>query len=53
VKDFLASLWWSIIATLDPVKFADENTIGTRLVGVLSSVCGLVVVASLIGLVNS
>ena len=35
--------------TLDPVKFADEETILKRSVGVLSSICGLVVVASLIG----
>jgi hypothetical protein len=48
-----ASLWWSIIATLDPVKFSEEETFGAILVGVFASVCGLVVVASLIGLVNS
>lgn len=47
------SLWWSLVATLDPVKFAEEETVATRLVGVLSSICGLVVVASLIGIVNN
>lgn len=47
------SLWWSIIATLDPVKFAEEERSGPILVGVLASMCGLVVIASLIGLINS
>ncbi len=48
-----SSLWWSIVATLDPVKFAEEETFGAIMVGVFASICGLVVVASLIGLVNS
>lgn len=47
------ALWWAIIATLDPVKFAEEETYSAILVGVLASLCGLVVVASLIGLINS
>lgn len=38
---------------MDPLKFADEATFVTRVVGLLSSLVGLVVVASLIGLVNN
>jgi Trk K+ transport system NAD-binding subunit len=52
-ESFQESLWWSLLATLDPVKFADETTPMTRLVGFISSFLGLVIVASLIGLVNN
>jgi hypothetical protein len=52
-ESFHESLWWSLLATLDPVRFADEATAMTRAVGLFSSLLGLVVVASLIGIVNN
>ena len=49
----LSAMWWSLIAFLDPVSFAAAEDTMSAALGILASMLGLVVVASLIGLVST
>jgi hypothetical protein len=53
VNSILHGMWWSLVRVIDTGKFGDEETSSVRLVAFLCSLAGLMVVASLIGLVSS
>lgn len=45
----LSALWWALIRVIDTGAFGDEETYSGALIAFICSLCGLVVVASLIG----
>jgi hypothetical protein len=47
------ALWWSLVRFIDTGRFGDESSRAVRAVAFLSTVGGLVVLASLVGLVSS
>jgi Trk K+ transport system NAD-binding subunit len=50
---FAEAMWWSLTRVMDTGKFGDDEGFYVRAVSVFTSLCGLMVVASLIGLVNN
>lgn len=51
--DFLEAMWWSMTRVADAGTMGDDVGTGVRFVAVLATICGLGVVALLIGLVSS
>lgn len=51
--DFLESLWWSMTRMFDAGTFSGDQGFAVRFVGFLATLCGVAVVALLIGLVSS
>lgn len=51
--DFFEAMWWSLMRVIDTGTMAEDRGLLVRSVAVLSTLCGIMVVAILIGLVSS
>src|ERR1700691_4621996 len=51
--NLFSALWWSFIRVIDTGAFGDEESYASATIALISALCGMMVVASLIGLVSS
>jgi voltage-gated potassium channel Kch len=51
--NFLEAMWWALIRVVDSGGMAEDKGAAVRLVAVFATLCGVMVVALLIGLVSS
>ncbi len=47
--DLFTALWWALVRVIDTGAFGDEEYFGPAFIAVICAICGLAVVASLIG----